>query len=57
MIGEVSYAFEKLKVVLFRENCKEVVTLDVIKKFGLSVENAEKVVEEAFEMWSDAYVE
>lgn len=57
MSEELSYAFKELKKILFQENCKEVVVLNVMKKFGTSLEEAENIVNDAFEMWCGAYVE
>lgn len=57
MSEELSYAFEELKKVLFQENCKEVVILSVMKKFNMSLQEAEEITKNAFNMWSDAYVE
>jgi len=57
MENKLKYAFQELKQVLFQENCKEVVVLKIIKKFDVGLDEAEKIVQNAFDMWTDAYVE
>ena len=57
MSQEKNYAFEKLKEVLYQEDCKEIVVADMIEKFNLSFQDAANYVEEAFEIWVDAYTE
>lgn len=57
MSQEKNYAFEKLKEVLYQEDCKGIVVADMIEKFNLSFEDAVNYVEEAFEIWVDAYTE
>lgn len=57
MSQEKNYAFEKLKQVLHQENCKEVVVIEMMKEFNLDLKSAEQYVEEAFNIWMDAYAE
>lgn len=51
----LNVAFQKMKGVLFQENCKEVVIVHMMKEYGIKFEEAEKLAMEAFDMWSNAY--
>jgi hypothetical protein len=50
-----NYAIDKMKNVIFQENCVEVVIVDMMKELDVNFAVAEAAANHAFVKWSEAY--
>jgi hypothetical protein len=55
MEERLKFAFDELRKVIWEKNCKEKVYPLVAEKYNLSVDEATKVTDAAFQKWEDAY--
>lgn len=51
----IDFAFDELRKVIWEENCKEIVYPIVANKFGLTINKATEITDNAFQKWENAY--